>query len=143
MAPYFIPLFSRMQKLPLLSLFTYITSSLSGVHAFSVTIGTPTQCDDLVVSWIGKHTSSTCDVPFLNLIIIIVRWTSTIRDSCDSCLSALLYQAHVLCANLISPGLSTSVQYICTIISIPRWRRLIFNTTTPTYERNTVFPHHV
>ncbi|KAJ8584840.1 hypothetical protein M405DRAFT_936387 [Rhizopogon salebrosus TDB-379] len=53
MAPYFIPLFSRMQKLPLLSLFTYITSSLSGVHAFSVTIGTPTQCDDLVVSWIG------------------------------------------------------------------------------------------
>jgi hypothetical protein len=142
MAPYFITLFSRMRKSPLLSLFTYITSSLSGVHAFSVTIGTPTQCDDLVVSWIGKHTSSTCNVPFLNLIVI-VRWTSTIRDSCDSCLSALLSQAHVLCANLISPGLSIPVQYICTIISIPRWRRLIFNITIPTCERNTVFTHHV
>jgi len=32
---------------------TYITSFVSSVRAFSVTFGTPTQCDDFTVSWIG------------------------------------------------------------------------------------------
>ncbi|OJA11298.1 hypothetical protein AZE42_06526, partial [Rhizopogon vesiculosus] len=42
-----------MRNSPLLLFCTYIISFLSAVHAFSVTIGNPTQCDDLPVSWTG------------------------------------------------------------------------------------------
>ncbi|KAG1749924.1 uncharacterized protein EDB91DRAFT_1110442 [Suillus paluster] len=42
-----------MRTLPLLRSFTCITSFLSAVRAFSVTVGTPTQCDDFTVSWTG------------------------------------------------------------------------------------------
>ncbi|KAG2154773.1 hypothetical protein DEU56DRAFT_770284 [Suillus clintonianus] len=42
-----------MRTLPLLCSFTCITSFFSAVRAFSVTVGTPTQCDDLSVSWTG------------------------------------------------------------------------------------------
>ncbi|KAG2030383.1 hypothetical protein BDR03DRAFT_189902 [Suillus americanus] len=37
----------------LVRFFTYITSCLSVVRAFSVTVGTPTQCDPLTISWTG------------------------------------------------------------------------------------------
>ncbi|OAX37825.1 hypothetical protein K503DRAFT_866598 [Rhizopogon vinicolor AM-OR11-026] len=40
-----------MRSSPLLRSCTFITSFLSAVHAF--TVGTPTQCDDLAVSWTG------------------------------------------------------------------------------------------
>ncbi|KAG1757647.1 hypothetical protein EDB19DRAFT_1891370 [Suillus lakei] len=42
-----------MRNSPLLRSFTCIISFLSAVRAFSVTVGTPTQCDDLSVSWTG------------------------------------------------------------------------------------------
>ncbi|KAG0708794.1 hypothetical protein DFH29DRAFT_341182 [Suillus ampliporus] len=42
-----------MRTLPLLHSFTCIISFLSAVRAFSVTVGTPTQCDNLTVSWTG------------------------------------------------------------------------------------------
>jgi len=32
-----------------------IISLFSAVRAFNVTVGTPTQCDDLTVTWTGKH----------------------------------------------------------------------------------------
>ncbi|KAG1825863.1 uncharacterized protein BJ212DRAFT_1510159 [Suillus subaureus] len=42
-----------MRNSPHLRSFTCIISFFSAVHAFSVTVGTPTQCDDLSVSWTG------------------------------------------------------------------------------------------
>jgi hypothetical protein len=81
-----------MQKSPLLP-YTYITSFLSVVRAFSVTVGTPTQCDDLPVSWTGKHISTTCNILQLN-VTTIVRWTSTISDHSDSCSSVPLSQVY-------------------------------------------------
>jgi len=44
-----------MQKSHLLRSYAFIASFLSAVRAFSVTVGTPTQCDDLAVSWSGKY----------------------------------------------------------------------------------------
>ncbi|KAG2358521.1 hypothetical protein BDR07DRAFT_268128 [Suillus spraguei] len=37
----------------LVRFFTYIASCLSVARAFSVTVGTPTQCDPLTISWTG------------------------------------------------------------------------------------------
>ncbi|KAG2061772.1 hypothetical protein BDR06DRAFT_945802 [Suillus hirtellus] len=42
-----------MRNSPHLRSFTCIISFFSAAHAFSVTVGTPTQCDDLSVSWTG------------------------------------------------------------------------------------------
>ncbi|OJA16194.1 hypothetical protein AZE42_00137 [Rhizopogon vesiculosus] len=42
-----------MRNSPLFRSFTCITSFLSAVRAFNVTVGTPTECDDLTVSWTG------------------------------------------------------------------------------------------
>ncbi|KAG1862212.1 hypothetical protein F4604DRAFT_1957434 [Suillus subluteus] len=42
-----------MRNSPHLRSFTCVVSFFSAVRAFSVTVGTPTQCDDLSVSWTG------------------------------------------------------------------------------------------
>ncbi|KAG2369388.1 hypothetical protein BDR07DRAFT_1604686 [Suillus spraguei] len=42
-----------MRDLPHLRSFTCMISFFSAARAFSVTVGTPTQCDDLTVSWTG------------------------------------------------------------------------------------------
>ncbi|KAG1860640.1 hypothetical protein DFJ58DRAFT_778309 [Suillus subalutaceus] len=47
---------------------TYIASCFSVVRAFSVTVGTPTQCDPLNISWTGKRISSTFYILPLNFI---------------------------------------------------------------------------
>jgi hypothetical protein len=92
-----------MRNLSLLPLLTYITFFLSAVRAFSVTVGTPTQCDNLLVTWTGKHMSRTYDVLLLSFIVI-VRWTSAIRDRSDSCSLALLFQAYRWRANCMLPS---------------------------------------
>jgi len=74
-------------------LLTYITSCLSVAHALSVTVGTPTQCGPLTVSWTGKHIVNTLDTLPLNSIGI-VRWASTISDTLSSRLSSLSSQVH-------------------------------------------------
>ena len=66
-----------MRLLPLLRSCVHIASFLSAAHAFNVTVGTPTQCDDLVVSWTGTYIPCTCNVFFLNFTLI-VRWTGII-----------------------------------------------------------------
>ncbi|KAG1792015.1 uncharacterized protein HD556DRAFT_1444804 [Suillus plorans] len=47
---YYLPLFLNMH---LLHFFTFIASCLSVARAFSVTVGTPTQCGPLSISWTG------------------------------------------------------------------------------------------
>ena len=62
------PNFAGMQKLHLLQLFTCIISFPYAALAFSVTVGTPTQCGDLPVSWTGKPATS------MNCILSDVRY---------------------------------------------------------------------
>jgi hypothetical protein len=72
----FLP-FSRFLSMHFVRFFTYIALCFSVASAFSVTVGTPTQCDPLNISWTGERTSSTFYMLLLNFIAVF-RWASTI-----------------------------------------------------------------
>jgi hypothetical protein len=59
-----------MRPSPLLRSFLYIAFFLSVVRAFNVTVGAPTQCDDLAVSWTGKRIYNTCSELLLKFTMI-------------------------------------------------------------------------
>lgn len=92
--------FLTMRTSPLIRSFSCITSFISAVRAFSVTVGSPTQCDDLTVSWTGGYIFNIFHIILLRFDLI-VRWAGTIRDPSDSRSSSLSPQGHPLRTNIM------------------------------------------